>query len=331
MRAAIVGLAGPVLAPGEASLLREHPPAGVILFARNIEDPDQLARLMDALRQALPPQSVLMIDQEGGRVARLRPPHWPAHPPAAAFGRLYARDRAAGIRAAWLTGALIGIMCGEAGFDVVAAPVLDLGLPGANTAIGDRAFGSDSRMVARLGRSFAEGLLASGRQPVMKHVPGHGRATVDSHLALPRVETAHLGADLAPFVYNAGLPWAMTAHILYPHWDAERPATLSETIIREIVRGRVGFTGVLVTDDLAMGALAGPPEARATAGLAAGADLALYCAGEGKANEAVLRAVPEITKATAARLARARAMAASERATLDAASLAAERARLLSA
>ncbi len=331
MRAAIVGLAGPVLAPDEIVLLREQPPAGVILFARNIEAPNQLARLMDALRQVLPPESVLMIDQEGGRVARLRPPHWPAHPPAAALGRLYGKDRAAGMRAAWLTGALIGTMCGEAGFDVVAAPVLDLGLPGADAAIGDRAFGPDPRMVGRLGRSFAEGLLASGRQPVMKHVPGHGRAMVDSHRALPRVETAHLGADLAPFVYNAGLPWAMTAHILYPHWDAERPATLSETIIREIVRGRVGFTGVLVTDDLAMGALTGPPEARAMAALAAGADLALYCAGQGKANEAVLRAVPEITPPAAARLARARAMAAAARTELDVAALAAERARLLSA
>jgi len=148
---------------------------------------------------------------------------------------------------------------------------------------------------------------------------------------LPRVETEHLGADLAPFVYNAGLPWAMTAHILYPHWDAERPATLSETIIREIVRGRIGFTGVLATDDLAMGALTGPPEVRAMAGLAAGADLALYCAGEEKANEAVLRAVPAVTQAAAARLARARAMAASRRMTLDATSLAGERARLLSA
>jgi beta-N-acetylhexosaminidase len=331
MRAAIVGLTGPELAPEEAALLRELPPSGVILFARNIENPLQLASLIGALRRVLPPDSVLMIDQEGGRVARLRPPHWPAHPPAAVLGRLHARDQVAGVRAAWLTGALIGLMCAAAGFDVVTAPVLDLCLPGADMVVGDRAFGPEPQAVARLGKSFAAGLLAAGCQPVMKHIPGHGRAMVDSHRALPRVETAELGADLAPFVYNAELPWAMTAHILYPHWDAERPATLSETIIRDIVRGRAGFAGVLVTDDLAMGALAGPPEARATAALAAGADLALYCAGDGRANAAVLEAVPEIPETTTARLVRARAMAAAARRELDSSLLTAERARLLAA
>ncbi len=335
MRAAIVGLAGPALLPGEAALLRALPPAGVILFARNIEEPRQLAALTGALRRVLPDGAVLMIDQEGGRVARLRPPHWPAHPPAALIGQLYARDQGAGTRAAWLTGALIGQECamgnGDAGFDVVTAPVLDLGLPGADAAIGDRAFGPEKRAVARLGKALAAGLLAAGRQPVMKHIPGHGRATVDSHQTLPRVESSALAADLFPFVYNAGLPWAMTAHILYPHWDAENPATLSETIIRRIVRGRAGFAGVLVTDDLAMGALAGPPAARALASLAAGADLALYCAGGAEANEAVLEVVPEVTAAAAGRLARARAMAQAGRIALDAARLMAERERLLGA
>jgi len=331
MRAAIVGLAGPALLPGEAALLRAHPPAGVILFARNIEEPRQLAALIGALRGVLPDGAVLMIDQEGGRVARLKPPHWPAHPPAAVIGRLYARDRAAGTRAAWLTGALIGQECRGAGFDVVTAPVLDLGLPDAGAAIGDRAFSAEPRVVARLGKALAAGLLAAGRQPVMKHIPGHGRATVDSHQALPRVESGDLADDVFPFVYNAGLPWAMTAHILYPGWDADNPATLSETIIRRIVRGRAGFAGVLVTDDLAMGALAGPPEARAVAALEAGADLALYCAGGAAANAAVLEAVPEVTAAAAARLARARAMAEAGRIALDVARLAAERDGLLRA
>jgi beta-N-acetylhexosaminidase len=303
----------------------------VILFSRNIEDPPQLARLVASLRAILPPLAVLMVDQEGGRVARLRPPHWRAHPPAAALGLLYASAPEAGLRAAWLTGALIGLECAAAGFDIVTAPVLDLFLPGAHSVVGDRAFSAEPRTVARLGRALASGLLASGVQPVMKHIPGHGRALLDSHLALPRVESARLAADLLPFLFNAGLPWAMTAHILYPCWDAERPATLSETIIRRIVRGRVGFAGVLVTDDLAMEALAGPPASRAAAALAAGADLALYCAGEAAANEAVLEAAPELPGEAVTRLERARAMAASARLPLDAASLAAERQRLLQA
>jgi beta-N-acetylhexosaminidase len=311
--------------------MRALPPAGVILFSRNIEDPSQLSRLVASLRGILPPDSVLMVDQEGGRVARLRPPHWRAHPPAAALGLLYATAPVAGLRAAWLTGALIGLDCAAAGFDVVTAPVLDLFLPGGHSVVGDRAFGADPRAVARLGRALASGLLAAGVQPVMKHIPGHGRAMVDSHLALPRVESASLAADLVPFKRNAGLPWAMTAHILYPGWDAERPATLSETIIRRIVRGRVGFAGVLVTDDLAMEALAGPPASRAAASLAAGADLALYCAGDIEANEAVLTAAPELPGETAARLARARAVAEAARQALDAASLGPERERLLGA
>ena len=209
--------------------------------------------------------------------------------------------------------------------------MLDLFVPGGHSVVGDRAFSADPRSVARLGRALASGLLAAGVQPVMKHIPGHGRALVDSHLALPRVESARLAADLLPFLFNAGLPWAMTAHILYPGWDAERPATLSETIIRRIVRGRLGFAGVLVTDDLAMEALAGPPASRAAASLAAGADLALYCAGEPQANEAVLATAPALPGETAARLERARAMAAWSRQALDPASLGPERERLLGA
>ncbi len=188
MKPAIVGIAGPCLAVAEADMLRRHRPAGIILFARNVADPGQLRALTAGLRAVLPPGAVIMVDQEGGRVARLRPPHWRAHPPAAELGRLFARHGPSGLRAAWITGALIGADCASCGFDVVCAPVLDLAYPGAHDVIGDRAFGPDPVVVARLGRAMAAGLLAAGVQPVGKHAPGHGRARVDSHLALPRIE-----------------------------------------------------------------------------------------------------------------------------------------------
>jgi len=331
MRAAIVGIAGPMLSAAEASLFSATPPAGVILFSRNIENPSQLASLVASLRAVLPPDAVLMVDQEGGRVARLRPPGWQRHPPAALLGRLYDADRAAGLRAAWLTGALIGLEARAVGMDVVSAPVLDLGLPGTSAAIGDRAFHANPRIVARLGRAFAKGLLAAGIQPVMKHIPGHGRALVDSHLALPTVEATALASDLLPFAANAALPWAMTVHIRYTRWDAEHPATVSEIIIRSIVRGRLRFAGVLVSDDLAMQALDGTPAARATATLGAGVDLALFCSGDRQANEEVLAAVPGISPGSRARLAHARAMAAASLTPLEPDRLGAERDRLLPA
>jgi len=255
----------------EAETLRAHPPAGVILFARNIRDPAQLAGLVAALRRVLVPDAVLMVDQEGGRVARLRPPHWRAHPPVAALGGLFGADMGRGLRASFLSGALIGMEAAAAGFDVVAAPVLDRLVPGADAIVGDRAFGADPRAIARLGRAFAEGLLAAGVQPVIKHLPGHGRARADSHRALPVVNgpDEEADADILPFALNAGLPWAMTAHILYPTWDAALPATLSRAVVEGVIRGRIGFSGVLVSDDLAMGALSGAPADRALAALAA--------------------------------------------------------------
>jgi len=329
MKPAIVGIAGPVLLEAEAAVLRAHQPAGVILFARNVQDPVQLASLVAALRDVLPGDGVLMVDQEGGRVARLRPPHWLAHPSAGVIGAAHGRAPEAGVRAAWLTGALIGLDCAGAGFDVAAAPVLDLALPGAHDVIGDRAFGADPHAVAALGRAMAEGLLAAGVLPVMKHAPGHGRAGVDSHLALPRVAEADLSSDLLPFAMNAALPWAMTAHIVYDAWDAALPATLSPAVIGTIVRTRIGFEGVLVTDDLAMKALSGQPAARATQALAAGCDLALYCAGDLAPTEALLAACPPLASATVERLAAGRALAARSARTLDGAALAAERARLL--
>ncbi len=296
MKAAVVGIAGQILSADEVALLKQFPPAGVILFGRNIGDPVQLKALISALRAVLPAQAVLIVDQEGGRVARLRPPHWTAHPPAAAIGTLYARDPVAGRRAAWLHGALIGAEAGVMGFDVVCAPVLDVRWAGASDVVGDRAFSDDPVAVAALGAAMAEGLLAAGAQPVGKHAPGHGQARADSHLALPIVAKLEQ-ADLAPFRENAWLPWMMTAHVLYTRLDKKWPATLSPRVIDQVIRQKIGFGGVLASDDLAMGALSGPPAERAVAALAAGCDLALYCPGDFAATEAVLRACPELTGA----------------------------------
>jgi beta-N-acetylhexosaminidase len=301
----------------------------VILFARNIADPAGLRALTAALRAVLPEGAVLMVDQEGGRVARLRPPHWRAHPPAAAHGALFARDRVAGQRAAWLTGALIGLDCAGAGFDVACAPVLDVRWPGAHDVIGDRAFSDDPGAVAVLGRAVAQGLLAAGVQPVGKHAPGHGRARVDSHFALPVVAEADLGQDIAPFAANADLPWLMTAHIRYPALDPGAPATLSAAILERVVRGRIGFRGVLVSDDLGMQALQGTPAERALAALAAGCDVALYCSGEIAPTADLLARCPPLTDAAAARLAAARALAAARHTDLQEAALAQERDALL--
>jgi beta-N-acetylhexosaminidase len=270
-----------------------------------------------------------MVDQEGGRVARLRPPHWRAHPPAAALGARFARDPGAGLRAAWLTGALIGHDCATAGFDAVAAPVLDLAIPGGHAVIGDRAFAADPPSVARLARSLAAGLLAAGIQPIGKHAPGHGRARVDSHLALPRVEANDLDNDTLPFALNADVPWLMTAHIVYPAWDPILPATLSPAVIGTMIRGRLGFEGVLVTDDLAMKALSGAPADLALRALAAGCDIALYCSGDFAPTADLLASCPPPTPSAGARLAAARSLAQRRRIALDVAALGAERDRLL--
>lgn len=333
-RAAIIGIAGPILLPEEADLLRAFPPAGVILFSRNVRDPHQLGRLMAALRAVLPADAEFMVDQEGGRVARLRPPHWRLHPPAAAIGALYERDPASGLRAAWLTGALIGEECRRAGFTVVAAPVLDLAIPGASDAIGDRALGRHPANVAQLGRQIAAGLLAAGIIPVGKHVPGHGRAVVDSHLVLPLVSDDLLEADIQPFAENVDLPWMITAHIVYAALDPALPATLSASVIEKVIRGLIGYKGVLVTDDLAMKALSGQASGGAPAdlaqrALAAGCDIALYCAGDFAANEAMLRTCPELTTAARHRLQTAHALAKGRFVSLHPQALADERARLL--
>ena len=267
-----------------------------------------------------------MVDQEGGRVARLRPPHWRAHPTAAIIGALYDHSHEAGLRAAWLTGALIGLDCRGAGFDVVNAPVLDLRVAGAHDVIGDRAFSPDPQVVAELGAAMAAGLRAAGIQPVGKHIPGHGRATADSHLELPRLPRGSK-ADLIPFTANAGIGWAMTAHIVYRAWDSAAPATLSQAVIRDVIRGACGFDGVLVTDDLAMRALSGLPGDLARRAIAAGCDLVLHCTGELLTTESLLAECPLLSDLAVARLQRARAVARAE--PLDAAALLAERETLM--
>lgn len=297
MKPAILGISGPVLTPDEAVLLLGAAPAGVILFGRNIIDPPQLGRLIVALRAVLPPDAVIMIDQEGGRVARLRPPHWAAHPAAALIGALHERHPSSGLRAAWLHGAAIGAECRAAGFDIVAAPVLDLAVPGqARAVVGDRSFGADPAAVAALGIAMAEGLAAGGVIAVAKHAPGHGRARVDSHFGLPRVAAAGPGwsADIAPFRQAAGrIPSMMTAHILYEGLDDAHPATLSPIVVRSVIRGAIGFAGLLFSDDLAMNALDGTPLSRAEVALAAGCDIAVYCPGDRAGNAAILAALAD--------------------------------------
>jgi len=276
----ILGVSGLSLRREERALLRAHEPRGVILFGRNISDPQQLAALVAELRDALPVGAVLMVDQEGGRVARLRAPHWPELP---AAGTLRNEDEA------YAHGLALGGIVKAAGFDVAAAPVLDLRVKGASHVIGDRAISGPPERVAALGLRIAEGIMDAGVIPVMKHVPGHGRALVDSHFALPKV--AELGEDYVPFALCRHLPWAMTAHVIYEDVDAQAAATVSAKVISQVIRGKIGFTGVLVSDDLAMHALTGTPGERAKAALAAGCDIALYCTGDLTDNRALLEAV----------------------------------------
>ncbi|PHK96592.1 beta-N-acetylhexosaminidase [Pseudoroseomonas rhizosphaerae] len=306
-RAAIIGLSGPELLAGEAALLRRLRPLGVILFARNVRDPVQLRALTAAIRAELGEAAPVLVDQEGGRVARLRPPHWPDFPAPALFEE---RDA----EAARANATLLGLECSAAGFDVVCAPVLDLRLPGRHAVVGDRGFSARPEEVARLGAAWVAGLQAGGAIPVVKHMPGHGRAMADSHLELPRVDAprAALAEDFAPFAALAGNGggrdiWGMTAHLLYEALDPERPATLSPRIIRDVIRGEIGFDGVLVSDDLAMHALTGTPGERAAAALAAGCDIALHCSGVLAESQDVLEASAPLTDAALERLAAARA------------------------
>jgi beta-N-acetylhexosaminidase len=282
--AAIFGCAGTALDAAERAFFREVRPLGLILFARNIETPDQVRALTAAFRETVTdPHAPVLIDQEGGRVARLRPPHWPDFPPAAAFGERARRDAIAASEAVRLNSLLIARELVALGIDVDCLPVLDLRHAGADAVIGDRAYSDDPELVGRLGRAAAEGLMEAGVTPVVKHLPGHGRATADSHHALPVVDTdltTLLASDFRPFASNADLPWGMTAHVVYAAVDPDAPATTSARVIGEVIRDRLGFDGLLLSDDISMRALSGGFAERAAAARAAGCDVVLHCNGE---------------------------------------------------
>jgi beta-N-acetylhexosaminidase len=299
MRAAyITGLAGLTLTADEASLLARTAPAGLILFARNCDTPEQVRRLVADARAAIGADDALvLIDQEGGRVQRLRPPHWRTLPSGAHIARLAATDSKRGAIAARQIARLTAADLCALGINTNCVPVLDVPQPGSHAVIGDRAYGVDPNAIAKLGRAVADGCLAGGVLPVIKHIPGHGRATADSHFDLP-VVTATRGelaaADFAPFKALADLPVAMTAHVVYAAIDPNAPASTSAKAHREVIRGHIGFDGLLMSDDLGMKALRGTFEDRAAAVLRAGSDLVLHCSGNFEEMTAVASAVPAL-------------------------------------
>ncbi len=304
VRAFITGLAGTALSPAERAFVREHEPWGFIIFKRNVETPSQLRRLIGAVREAACRNVPVLVDQEGGRVQRLGPPHWPSYPPGAAYGRLYDRNPADGIRAAYLGARLIAADLAAVGIDVDCLPVADVPASGADPIIGDRAYGQSADKVSALARAVADGLLEGGVLPVLKHIPGHGRATADSHHALPVVEADQdtlRKSDFAAFRPLSGLPLGMTAHVVYTAIDPIAPATTSVTLVRDVIRGWLGFAGLLMSDDISMGALSGSIEARARTAIAAGCDVILHCSGELAEMRAVASAVPVLTGEAAAR------------------------------
>ena len=296
----ITGLAGATLAPYEARFLKAAAPAGLILFARNCVEPEQIRRLVSDAREASGQGDdlLVLIDQEGGRVQRLRPPLGRALPPADAYACLFCDDEDAALEAAYLSARLLADDLRDLGINTNCAPVLDVPVPGAHDIIGDRAYGRTPDQVARLGRAVAEGFMAGGVLPVIKHIPGHGRATADSHLALPVVDAPRdvLDAtDFAPFKALADMPAAMTAHVVFTAIDGDAPASTSRRVTEAVIRGAIGFDGLLMSDDLSMKALSGPLGARAEAVLAAGSDLALHCSGDFAEMEAVAAAVPALS------------------------------------
>jgi beta-N-acetylhexosaminidase len=303
-RAFITGVAGTILSCAERSFLRDAGPWGFILFGRNIDTPAQVKQLTAAMREAVGRDAPVLVDQEGGRVQRLGPPHWPAYPPSAAYGHIYDQSAALGMRAAHLGACLIAADLVSIGIDVNCLPVADVRAPGADPVIGDRSYGSEPEKVALLARSSAEGLLAGGVLPVIKHMPGHGRATADSHSRLPIVEAdrATLEAtDFAAFRPLADLPVGMTAHVVYAAIDPIAPATTSFTLVRDVIRNLIGFRGLLMTDDISMGALSGSTDARSSAAIAAGCDVVLHCNGRLDEMQAVAGAVPALVGEAAAR------------------------------
>lgn len=306
MRTALItGVAGKVLRPKEAAFLREVRPVGFILFARNLESHDQIRTLVADVREAVGDDDFLvLIDQEGGRVQRLRPPLGRALPPGAAYGRLYETEPEAGKAAAFAVARLLAEDLLALGINTDCAPVLDVPVPGSHQIIGDRAYGSEPNQIATLGRAVAEGFLAGGVLPVIKHIPGHGRATKDSHLALPVVDDSRevlSATDFAPFKALSDMPAAMSAHVVFRAIDPDAPASTSEIVTREIIRGEIGFDGLLMSDDLSMRALSGSMRARAESVVKAGSDIVLHCNGDLAEMQAAAAGTPQLADKAAKR------------------------------
>lgn len=312
MTPVFLGLCGPALTADETALFRAADPAGYILFARNCINPDQLRGLTAALRDLAGRDLPILIDQEGGRVARLRSPHWPSFPAAARFGALYDVAPLSAIAAARLNAHLIAATLRDVGVTVDCLPLLDVRAAQGHDIIGDRSYGDEPLRVAALGKATLDGLRAGGVVGVVKHIPGHGRARVDSHLALPVVDAtaSELAIDFAPFRTLRAAPMAMTAHIVYTALDPGVCATLSPLVISETIRGTIGFDGLLMSDDLGMKALGGSFAERTRDCLAAGCDIALHCSGDPAEMREVVGAAGTITAPAAARLAVAMAWAA---------------------
>jgi len=307
---AFLGLAGPMLGEAERSFFRAVDPAGYILFKRNCIDRAQVLALTDELRALSGRDDLpILIDQEGGRVQRLGPPEWPRLPAAEPFAKLYEKAPVSAMEAARVNALAIALMLREVGITVDCLPLLDVRRPDADAIIGDRSLGADPMQVASLGRLVLDGLREGGVVGVVKHIPGHGRAMADSHKELPvvTVSEAELANDVRPFERLADAPMGMTAHVVYTAWDAGRCASLSPIVIADIIRRRIGFDGLLMSDDLGMSALSGGFAERAAGVIAAGCDIALHCSGDLAEMEAVAGALGEITEVGSARLDRAMA------------------------
>ncbi len=298
IKAMIVGCAGLELTRAEKAFFKAERPWGFILFRRNIESPDQVRKLVDALRKTVDrADAPVLIDQEGGRVQRLGPPHWPKYPPGRAYGRMAGGDPLLRRELTRLGARLMAHDLRGLGINVDCVPVLDVPIPGAHDVIGDRAYASDPASVAVMGRAAAEGMIAGGVLPVIKHIPGHGRAGADSHLALPVVDAprAELSrTDFMPFRHLADMPLAMTAHVVYSAIDAKRPATTSRKVMRDVIRGEIGYDGLVMSDDLSMKALAGDFGKRTRAAIKAGCDVVLHCNGDMTEMKSIAAAAPEL-------------------------------------
>lgn len=308
----VFGCNGTGLTTPERSLFREANPFGFILFRRNCESPDQVRWLIKEMRHTVGREDVpILIDQEGGRVARLQPPHWPQHPPARVFGAMYEHDTSWGERAMYLYARIVAHELRDLGITINCAPVLDLYIEGASSAIGDRALSRKPTVVAALARIWCEVMLNSGILPVIKHLPGHGRIKLDPHDVLPVIDTPRAeleSEDFVPFELLKDLPLGMNSHAVFPALDSDLPASLSVTIQQDIIRGRLGFDGLLLSDDICMKALDGTPAELAQKVLEVGADIALHCNGKFSEMETVARALAPISKDSLARWHYAQAM-----------------------